>query len=640
MTGYAGKILYVDLTTGSISQKPLDLEQARSFIGGLGLNQKLAYDIAKPGTDALSPDNPIILGAGVLVGTMVPGAVKIFATAKLPLTGTFCTPAASMSFGGMLKWAGYDHVVITGRADKPVYLKIFDDNVELCDAGHLWGKDVLEATEQLKSEHEDCGVICIGPAGENMVKCSLALVDGVSTLGRGGLGAVMGAKNLKAIIAYGTKGIKVASKPSFMKAVKDLHKRIINFRGRDAVVDMGMMGAWEMLLKEYFCTEHLTPERVTELYSPEVYKKVRIKNIGCPSCMVRDKEVLKMTEGEFAGLEMPTTSFINLVVFATRFAIEDISQAGYLLNSLNRYGLCGQTLEGLLDFAISLYEHGIITKDDTDGMELRRDFATVKTLIEKIAQRQGFGNILADGWAAMINKIGRDCEKYAYVIKGINFIWEPRLYTLGSMEFEQLVSPRGPYSAYGGSPTTVPGLPPEVMKRHCDRVGVSPEQIDRIFDSTDGFNLGRLTRYFEDWVSLLSCMGICNRAQNDRYYSATICADLYSAAVGFELSREEVVKAAERAWNVSRALNVREGFTSKEDIIPEQWFQPLRTADGKQHVMRDYFNSKTLTRQDVVRWLKDYYIERGWDAEKGIPTKEKLVELGLERIDKDLERYR
>ena len=637
MFGYAGSVVIVDLSKRKILKEPLDLEKARSFLGGFGLNHRFAYDFSKPGVDPLSPDNPVVLGAGPLVGTSVPGAVKIFATTKLPLNEAFGSPAGSMNFANMLKWAGYDHVIITGASERPTYLKIIDDDVELCDAGDLWGKDILESTHELKKQYGDAsGVICIGQAGENLVKTSLSLVDAITTLGRGGLGAVMGSKKLKAIVAYGTRGINIAQVKRFTKAVDSLRERMINFKGREAAVDLGVMGGWDMLIKTYFSTEVLTEQEAAEIYGPGAYKKTKSKRMACPSCMLGDKDVLEMKEGQFKGLVMPETSFINVPALGTRFAIRDLSQAGYLFNLLDRYGLCGQTLEGLFEFVILLYEHGLITREDADGLELRRDFETVKALIEKTARREGLGDTLAEGWTGVIKRFGKECEAYAYITKGINFLWDPRLYCLGTMQFEGLVSPRGPYSAYGGSFTPIPGLSPDAMKRQCDRVGVSKEQIERIFDSAGRFNVGRLTRYYEDWVSLLNAMGICNRGAIDRYYSAAICAELYSAATGIEMSREEMVKAAERSWNLSRAINVREGLDRKDDRIPPQWFEPLKTADGQEHVMRDYYNTKTLTKEDVLSLLDDYYEERGWDIRTGIPTKEKLIELGLADVARDL----
>jgi len=203
-------MLYVDLTSRKIREEELDLSLARKFIGDWGIGARLAYDLIKPGVDPLGPENVIIIGAGALAGTMTPSATRVTATTKFPLNGAVGV-AGGCSFAPMLKWAGYDHIIIRGAADKPVYLQIFDDDVRLVNASHLWGKDIFEATESLRSElGSDISVISIGQAGENLAHTSLALIDNIANLGRGGLAAVMGSKKLKAIVTRGTKGIKIA----------------------------------------------------------------------------------------------------------------------------------------------------------------------------------------------------------------------------------------------------------------------------------------------------------------------------------------------------------------------------------------------------------------------------------------------
>ena len=179
----------------------------------------------------------------------------------------------------------------------------------------------------------------------------------------------------------------------------------------------------------------------------------------------------------------------------------------------------------------------------------------------------------------------------------------------------------------------------DFFKRHCNRVGASQEQIDRIFDSNLGINIGRLSRCFEDWVTILTSLGICNRSANDRYYSAEICAKLFSAVTGISMESEDIVKAADRIWTTTRAINVREGFSKKDDTIPNQWFEPLQLSDGE-HVMRDYFGNKVLEREDIEKWRDDYYSDRGWDLQYGIPTNDRLVALGIDDVAADMIKYR
>jgi aldehyde:ferredoxin oxidoreductase len=242
--GYAGSILYVDLTSGRMVKEPLDPELLAALIGGYGINNKLAHDLIPLGTDPLSPANRIIIGAGPFAGTFIPGAAKILVTTRFPLNGAFATAAGGGSFALMLKSAGYDHVVITGRARQPVYLRISEAGVELVDAAELWGKDSFDTIDDLRRRYEPCSVVPIGQAGENLVRDSITSVDKAGTLGRGGLPAIMGAKNLKAIVVQqGTAPVNIAHRLTLQKLVNNLHERMIAWPGRRFILDNGVAPA-------------------------------------------------------------------------------------------------------------------------------------------------------------------------------------------------------------------------------------------------------------------------------------------------------------------------------------------------------------------------------------------------------------
>lgn len=638
--GYAGSILYVDLSSGEIKKELLDLKDARDFIGGFGINHKLAYELVTPHTDPLSSQNPIIIGAGPLTGTLSPGASRVAATTRFPLTRAIASASGSMAFAAMLKWAGYDHVVITGRANHPVYLKIADDDVEVCDASNYWGKDIHETTDDLKSKYGRCSIIAIGQAGEKLVKFSLSFVDKAASLGSGGFGAVMGSKNLKAIVAKGTKGVKVSDSKRFMKAVNSLFERAKKWSHLEATVKLGIMSNWSNFVHQIFpyrnWNEVYPANKATELYGPQLYDRMKKKAMACPSCFACDKEILEIKEGEFAGLVHPTPSFLDAGMTGTRWDVDDYASGLKLLSLLDRYGLCCQTFNSLGDFVVDLYERGIVTSEDTGGLVLKRDFDTALTLIEQITHREGFGDVLAGGWQEAISRIGKGSEKYSLAIKGKDALWDPRLSGLGTLEFEQIVSPRGPASATGGSPSYVLGQPLDVFKRQTERMVPYKEAFERIFDSPLGFNVGRLTRYAEDWMTILSCLGICGRASINRFYHIDILAELYSAATGIELSPQELMRCAERAWNLYKVLNVREGFSRKDDVIPQNWFQPMKTAEGKEAPLTDYYKTKVLSKEELEALLNDYYDERGWDIQKGIPARQKLIDLGLDKVAEDL----
>ena len=616
--GYAGKILFVDLSSGEIRKEPLDTTEAEMYLGGLGINNRLAYDLIEPGRDALSPENPIILGAGPLIGTMVPGASRLIGTAKFPLSGAVSAGSGSMTFAFNMKRAGYDHIVITGRAQKPSYIFIDDDSAQILDARDLWGKDNYDAVDELWSRHGRCSSISIGQAGENLVKFSIGLVDKMATLGRAGFGAVMGSKNLKAILTRGSGGIRVADPEGFMREVDALFERARKYKHHAASVAYGILNAGGS-----FMLGEEGPYGLNE------YNRIKKDRIACPSCFIADKDMLVIPDGEFSGMKTYTHSFGMIAQTAMKGSIPECGRATNIVNMQNRYGLGQQEFDSLFDLLIEAREKGAIGEDQFGNIE--RNYETMHDLIEKIVFRRDFGDILAEGWVATAKEFGLDSAQFTSHVKGLGTQYDPRERGLGTMEFEQLVNPRGGHHQSGGSPSYNLGAPLEMFERHVDRMGAPPEAVRRIMDSPFGFNVGRFTRYSEDWFSMFDSLGICIRSQNNRFYSADICARLFSTATGIQKDKAALMQAAERVWNLYKVLNWREGFDRKDDSVPEKWFEPVKAA-GSEFEMKDYFQTKTLTREDIEKLLDDYYDERGWVPQTGCPSREKLSQLGMHDI--------
>jgi aldehyde:ferredoxin oxidoreductase len=644
--GYAGKQLWVDLTDSKVWEEPLDFDNVNKFLGGMGVQLRLLYDLLKPGIDPFSPDNPIIIGSGPLVGTGAPGTPRVLATVKYPETGAIGSGGGAMRFGFMLKLAGYDHVIITGKASKPVYLKIVNSTVEICDANYLWGKDIVETTRSLWGEHGDCGVIAIGQAGENLVKISLSICDLGASLGRGGLGGIMGSKNLKALVAKGTGSIRVADPQRFSEARASLFERAKKFPSHADSVRYGIMPNWVnygVQIAGYTRNRTFVSnvEEMDKQFGFEAYKKLRKTAFGCPSCFIADKETIEVPSGRFKGLKYSTSSYLNAAVLASRLGLKEAGEAAKVAEMTDRYGLDQMSFMDLLDFFLTLHEEGTIATGDVGGLPLRRgDIDTILTWGEKVAYREGFGSVLADGWQGVISRFGEDIIKQTEVIKGRQGTWEPRISGLGTNEFAQLTYPRGPNAESGGSGLYTLNQPIDTVKRHAERMGLSKEAIDRAFNSPMKINIGRLTVSSEHWLVLFNSLGICNRHVNNRFYSIGTICKLYQAATGVEADPQELIKRAERVWDVLKMINVREGFYRKDDKPPEKWFAPMKTYDGKEIFMMDYYRTKILSKEDVDQWLDDYYDERGWDKEKGIPTKEKLKEIGLEFTIPDLETFK
>lgn len=640
--GYAGSILHIDLSSGDIRREALPLSIARDFIGGAGLCHRLGYDLIKPGLEPLSPENPIIIGAGPFVGTFIPSTAQITGVYKEPLSGCISSAGGDMRFGPNMKWAGFDCLVVTGKSEKPAYIKIINDDVQICDARDLWGKDIPQTTEELWERYPGGGVIAIGQAGENLVKFAITAVDWVSVFGRGGLGAVMGSKNLKALVSRGTGSIKVAQPRKLKELVDGLFARAQRWPNREKCSRYGSMANWYNLLPQIMYrgnySEALPYEVWTQRFGPEVYDSVFDGGIACPSCFIGCKHRLKIREGKNAGLKTRTGAFLNVALFGTRLDIESYQQGIEMLDQLDRYGLCLFTFSALMGFLFHLRQRGIITDTDVGGLSLAGDFDNIMAWIDSVTFRKGFGSVLANGWRDTIEKIDKGCEKYAAIIKGKDTLWEPRLGSLGTMEFEQIVGPRGAQSSVGGSPTYVRNVPREQMMGYVARMGASEQAIDRIFSDPTGINVGRLTRYAEDYsYMLMSSLGLCSRDFVSRFYDINLLSELYAAVTGDNLTPEGLMLHAERGWNVYKIHSIQQGFSRKDDQPPDIWFEPAKGPHGETMYLHDYYNTKIISREDVTKWLEDYYDERGWDRNKGMPTREKLVQLGLEYMAGNLD---
>lgn len=622
--GYMGKILHVDLTSAQFAVKELDPDAARACVGGLGMNAWLMEQTYETGTNPLSPDNPIILGTGPLVGAGVPGAAKIVATTRFPLNSTISESVGSMRFALNLRGAGFDHVIITGCAKKPTVLVLDHGQASLIDAGDLWGSDIFEATDTLKKSRggSKSSVIAISPSGENGVAFSLALVDKASTIGRGGLGAVMGSKNLKAIVAAGTDRPRVYDEKKLKTLLSGIRERLKRFENYPRVLELGTMENWNnyfhLLLACRNFSQILSPEKATELYGPDVYRSFKRKRLGCPSCFTPDKDHLEVMDGPHKGFKTTSTSYLNSAIFGHVFDLNeptDKTVSVRLMDKLNRLGLDIFTFGGMLDFLITLSEEGMCDPDRF-GLPLERNFETLNLWADAISAREGSADILAGGWRSLLEDLGKGYESHAPIIKDCEVIWDPRLAGLGTMEFEQIVSLKGPRSASGGSPTYVPGQTEDsipLFRRHLDRMGADGNAIDRIMDSPLGFNVGRMTRYSEDWYTILSSLGICNRHYINRFYSYELCQKLFSVVTGFQVDEHHLRESARGTWDILKRLNQKEGFGPADDQAPEIWFRPIKGPEGKTLVLRDYFGKTQLGRGDILQLVEDYYDERGWN---------------------------
>jgi len=372
----------------------------------------------------------------------------------------------------------------------------------------------------------------------------------------------------------------------------------------------------------------------------ELHKQSR-KKVACITCPICDKDRIDL--GHTGMVTYDTAVFAEGAIMtmspafghrAEGTARDRYADALRYFDMVNRYGIDRlYSFSGLVDFVVTLYEDGIITREDTGGLELDRSLDTLLKLTEMTALRKGFGDVLADGVLGAARRIGKGAEGHVQnVVKGQFTMFDPRLTGLGPMQFEQLVYPGRSLgvAAAMGAATYSPGWPIKELMRQAHRCGVPQEAIGRIF-AADSFNVGRLARHGEDFFSLFNLLGQCHRLYISRFYSLKILAELYSAVTGIETAPEDLKRAGERNWNLWKLLNSRAGFDRKDDEPPGIWFQPLRAAD-RDYCLTDYFRTTPLTRRDVDGILDDYYDERGWEKNTGLPSAGKLKELGLHHL--------
>jgi aldehyde:ferredoxin oxidoreductase len=620
--GYAGNILYVNLSSGSVESKPLPDELARDFIGGAGINNHLAADLIPPDTDPLSPANAIIIGTGPFNGTFIPGSSQTMSMYRSPLNGAYVQSNGGGCFSSYLKSCGFDHLVISGSSGKPVYLHIEHHSASLRDAANLWGLDNYDTVDELRRRHGHCSVIPIGPAGERLAPISVTNIDKVGTIGSGGLAAVMGSKNLKAIVACrGSHAIEVADPMRLQQIVDGLLEKIQGYHLRGE-----MMQGGSMTMTRDWIPPGIVIRNGTELvpYPPEaasmkeqVYRLHREsrKKLACATCPMSDKDRIDIPG---TGTFYDTAVFMEMAIMTTSSALGHIAQGTveerYALalkyyDEINRLGLDRvYSFTGLADYAITLYEKGIISRADA-GFELDRSYDTLVRLMRMTAAREGIGDVLAGGINNAVNVLGGQ-EPVQNVIKGQFVFADPRMTGLLPLHIGMLTHPGRCFGASAalGAPSYSPGWPVKEIRKNAERCGVPPADIDRLIGD-ETFNLGALVRHGEDFFNLFNMLGQCHRLYISRFFSLQVISELYSAVTGLEKTPAELKEASALTWNQWLDLNSRAGFTRKDNEPPEIWFKPLKGPD-REYTLYDYFLRKEINLAEINQVLDQYYAER------------------------------
>jgi len=600
MLGYAGKILRVNLTDGTIKKEPLNMEDAKNYIGARGLGTRYFMKEVDPKVEPFSPDNKLIFMTGPLTGTLATSSGRYEVVAKAPLTGAIGASNSGGHFGPELKYAGYDGIIFEGKSEKPVYLYINDDTVELRDASHLWGKNVFETTDMLLEEAgEDARVACIGPGGEKLVLFATVMNDKHRAAGRSGLGAVMGSKNLKAVVVKGSKSMEVARPKEFL----EICKKSRDMLKKHPVTGQGLPTYGTQILVNILNQSGGLPTRnwrdggvfeyADETSGETLTEKYLVRNKGCFGCNIGCGRVTRITEGKFKSFgEGP--EYEASWAFGADCGVrnlEAISKANFICNEL---GIDPITMGATIACAMEMYEKGILT-----SKELGRDlpFGDDEGIVEftkMTGLREGFGDIMALGSYRMAERYGHP-ELSMTVKKQEMPAYDGRC--LQGMGLEYATSNRGACHVRGYLTS------PEIL-------GI-PVKLDPFVTDEKASWL----KTFQDLTAVVDSSGICLFTTFG--IGLPEISEMLRTATGFDLTDEEILQAGERIWNLEKLFNLEAGFTKTDDTLPERLLkEPMPSGPAK----------GLVNRLDTM--LKEYYQVRGWN-EEGIPTDEKLQALGI-----------
>ncbi len=615
MLGYSGRILYIDLTTGKNHTEKLNEEPAKKYIGGIGLGMYLYLNNSTKGVGALSPENPFVLSVGPLAATMFPTGGNGHAfISKSPASGGVGEAVSHGTFGTELKRAGYDAVVLTGKAEKPVYLLIDDDSIELRDATKLWGTSPAETEDAIKNEIGDfyVRVASIGLAGEKLSKIACIINDKTRAAGRTGLGAVMGSKNLKAIAVRGTNDVAISKAEDFFSLVKDFHERM---KG-PAAQKYRTTGSTENLMHQnkMFCvptrnynSSHF--DEVDRISSSVINQRFIAKIIACNSCAMRCEHEAVIKDGPYRGT-MARIEYDNLWAFGPNCGVDKLNSIIKAAERCNYFGIDAQSAGGIVSFIMDCHEKGILSTEDLGGIDATFGNASAMlAIIDRIGRRDGpVGELFADGVKAAAEKIGKGSEKLAQHVKGIEVTgYDLRCLKTAALSFA--VSFRGADHNRSGAFTVD-------LRGRVDRLKVEAGR-------------GIIVKDLENSFNLIDSLIVCKNSKGTFYKELEEMTKIYNATTGLGITQQELEIAGERIQALAKLINTREGLTRKDDTLPWKVMNQPISDDGP-------VKGVIVTQDELNLMLDEYYKARGYDNQ-GIPTKAKLKELGLEEYSSIVE---
>jgi len=598
--GYTGKILVVDLKNQSTKVEETNLDDARNFIGAKGLGAKILFDRLSPKTDPLSPENILMFTTGPLTGTSAQTSGRGTVVTKSPLTNLFLDSHFGGIFAAEMKKAGWDLITFNGRADKPVYLVTNDDSVEFKDAKNLWGKECLETHNWLQENEGKVKTALIGPAGENLVKIACITFDGHRHAGRGGAGAVMGSKNIKGIALSGSSKIALHDEEGFKQVSKEVRKQI---QENSFVPVRRKYGTpyWVKTINDegFIPTRNFSEgyfEHGENINAETMQKQIVDGGGACYNCVIACWNKSSIKQGKFKGTTLIGPEYETIALMGSNLGLESIEDVAYVCDRCNELGMDTISLGGILGFAIEAYNKGIISKKDL-GIEIGWGKpAELAKLIGYIAKRKNnISKLLGEGVKTASEKL--KAESFAVHCKGMDIPgYDPRG-TFG-MGLAYATSDRGAC--------------------HQRAWTVKAELNDPELERFSFEKKAEIVKDVQDERAAFFSLVLCDFAP----ISEEHCVEMWNKATGFDHTVESYLQCGERIWNLVRLFNIREGLKPGDDKLPSRLFNDSFTKGPAKDIV--------LTREDFTKSLQEYYSIRGWN-EKGIPTVEKLKELGLEK---------
>lgn len=625
MNGYMGRILRINLSDKKIRKEQIPEDDTKKFLGGRGFCINILYHELPFGIDPLAPENKLVFASGPLSATGFPLNSRWIVAGKSPLTGIWGEATCGGTFAIQLRKAGYDALVVEGISDAPVYINIQDDEVEVKDAKSIWGKmtldtEVMIAHElDLKRREDNPSIVCIGPAGERLVKIAAIMHTAHRAAGRTGLGAVMGSKKLKAIAVRGTKKIPISNPERLREMIKEAvsecitDENLVNFsnHGQAGYVpsfqELGMLPTKNFQKGTFDHFEAISGQTMTET--------ILKRKSTCSECPIACKRDVEVIEGPYAPINplYGGPEYENVAALGSLLLISDLEAVSKENQYCNAYGLDTISTGNIIAWIMECYDRGIISKKDVDGVEASwGNIDAAMTLIKKIGEREGVGNLLAEGVKKAAAKIGRGSERYAVEVKGLEIpMHEPR--AKKGLGLSYATSNRGGchMQAFHDSDMEQGNAAPEIgVSKALDRHDTSRDKVHMIKKS-------------QDWVAVTNSLLLCTSPGwfGYNYTRPKFLTEVLNVITGWQFSVDNLMCIGERINNYCRCFNVREGISRKDDYLPPR-FTEDSLPDGPSKGQR-------IPKRELEEMLDNYYHIRGWDKKTGHPTNQKLKELDL-----------